>query len=145
MPAVKIGPKHQITIPKEVFEKLHLAVGDWIEAGVEQGRILLIPKQLTPKPPVPRLSKEEQQTLKRAKEKIAKIQAHLSRAKGLNNQEIRVALKVGLIDPDQVWWWHEDWQKGEREAEAAIKLGKLTGPFETAEELIKSLKQTTAQ
>jgi hypothetical protein len=27
MPAVKIGPKHQITIPKEVYDSLHLTEG----------------------------------------------------------------------------------------------------------------------
>ncbi|MBW1716838.1 MAG: AbrB/MazE/SpoVT family DNA-binding domain-containing protein, partial [Deltaproteobacteria bacterium] len=31
MPITKISPKHQITIPKEAFEKLRLEVGDFLE------------------------------------------------------------------------------------------------------------------
>ena len=33
MPAVRIGPKHQVTIPKEVFEALNLDVGDFLDAA----------------------------------------------------------------------------------------------------------------
>jgi AbrB family looped-hinge helix DNA binding protein len=34
----RIGPKHQITIPKDVFDALHLDVGDILEAEVESGK-----------------------------------------------------------------------------------------------------------
>lgn len=138
LPAVKVGPKHQVTIPKEIFERLHLEVGDLVEAGIQGGKIVLTPKQLTDKPPAPRLNKKERQTLTKAKEKIARIQADLVHSKGLNNEEVKAAVKVGLIDPEQSWWWHEDWQKGEREAEMDIDKGRYK-EFDNVEDLIKDL------
>jgi len=44
----------------------------------------------------------------------AKIQWDLLHAKGLTNEEARVAAKAGLNDPEQMYWWTEAWQKGER-------------------------------
>jgi len=49
MPAVKIGPKHQITIPKEVFSSLSLEVGDFLDTRVQDNAIVLIPKKLVAK------------------------------------------------------------------------------------------------
>jgi AbrB family looped-hinge helix DNA binding protein len=49
MPAVKIGPKHQITIPKEVFDSLNLKVGDFMETQMKDNVIVLIPHKLVPK------------------------------------------------------------------------------------------------
>jgi len=31
-----------------------------------------------------------------------------------------------LIDAEQAWFWTEEWQKGEREADADIKSGRVT-------------------
>lgn len=47
--AVRIGPKHQVTIPKEVFDALKLDEGDFLEATAEGGRIILTPLQLAAK------------------------------------------------------------------------------------------------
>lgn len=141
MPAVKIGAKHQVTIPKEVFEKLQLKAGEWVEAVAQDGKLIFIPKQLTDKRPIPRLNKGEQKILSEAKEKIAKINTDALHSVGLNNKEIKGAVKAGLIDPDQAWWWHEDWQKGEREATEAIKKGEVLGPFENAKDAINALKR----
>ena len=138
MHAVKIGAKHQVTIPKEVFEKLHLKVGEWVESIAQDGKIIFIPKQLTDKRPVPRLNKEEQKILAEAKEKIAKINTDTLHSIGLNNKEIKVAIKARLIDPDQAWWWYEDWQKGEREADKDLAKGRYK-QFDNIEDLIKEL------
>lgn len=51
-----------------------------------------------------------------------------------------MAVKLGLLDREQSWWWTEEWQKGEREAEKEIKTKKLSPAFDTAQEAIKSLK-----
>src|SRR3989344_4383064 len=45
-PTVKIGPKHQITIPAEVFKKLQLKEGDFLGARVKDTQIVLKPKRL---------------------------------------------------------------------------------------------------
>ena len=45
-----------------------------------------------------------------------------------------------LIDKDQAWFWTKEWQEGEREADEDIKAGRVAGPFNTIEELLKDLK-----
>lgn len=138
MPVVKIGPKHQVTIPKEIFDQLHLKPGDFLEAITQQGKVVMVPKQLTARAPAPSLSKKEQVDLSQAQEKIKQIQKGILQSQGLTQEEIKVACKVGLIDPDQAWWWAEEWQKGEREAERDIKQGKVK-EFSKVGDLIKDL------
>ena len=65
MPPVRIGPKHQVTIPKEVFEALQLDVGDFLDATARGGHILLTPKRLAAKAPAPSLSPPEQRSASR--------------------------------------------------------------------------------
>ncbi len=140
MPAVRVGPKHQITIPKEVFEALRLEVGDYLDARREGDRIILTPKQLAAKPPAPRLTPAEQRVLARATVKIERIQRDILHARGLTNEEAEVVAKAGLIDPGQKYWWTEEWQKGEREAEADRRTGRLLGPFATVEAFKEGMK-----
>lgn len=143
MAAVRIGPKHQVTIPKEVFETLSLNEGDFLEAAAEGGRIILTPLQLAAKAPAPRLTPAEQRILLRAKGKIERIRRDLLTARGLTEEEGEVAAKAGLIDPGQKYWWTEAWQKGERAAEADRRAGRLLGPFATAEALREGMRRRT--
>lgn len=138
MSVVRIGPKHQVTIPKEVFDQLHLKPGDFLEAISQGGKVVMVPKQLAAKAPAPSLTKKQQEILSQAKEKIEHIQADILHSQGLTVEEAKVASKVGLIDPDQAWWWVEEWQKGEREAEKDIKEGEVKR-FTNVEDLIKDL------
>lgn len=138
---VRIGPKHQVTIPKEVFEALKLDVGDFLDATARGGQIVLTPKHFAAKAPAPSLSPAEQRTLTRAKAKIERIQLDLVRSKGLTTDETQVAARVGLIDSDQRYWWTESWQKGERAAEADRRAGRLMGPFYTVSELKEGMKK----
>lgn len=138
MPLVKIGPKHQITIPIEVFDKLDLEVGDVLEVAAQAGKGIFIPKRLVPKTPAPMLSAKEQKVLALAKKKIAAIQKDLKNSKGLTREEADVAAKVGLINSDQKWWWLESWQEGEREAERDIEAGRVT-VYDSPEAFLKSL------
>lgn len=138
MPLVKIGPKHQVTIPKEVFDKFHLKPGDILEATAEGGKIVMIPRELTAKAPAPSLNKKEQEDLLKAKEKVEQIQKDILHSRGLTNEEIKVACKVGLIDEDQAWWWTEEWQKKEREAEKNIQEEGVE-KFSKVEDLIEDL------
>ena len=133
MPAVRIGPKHQVTIPKKVFEALNLEVGDFLDAAAQGGRIVLAPKQLAAKAPAPRLTPAQQRVLLRAKAKIERIRRDLPTARGLADEELEVAAKAGLIDAAQKYWWTEAWQKGERAAEMDRRAGRLLGPFATVE------------
>ena len=45
----KIGPKHQITIPRAVFEKLHLDEGDYLEVQAKDDQLIMTPKKLITK------------------------------------------------------------------------------------------------
>ncbi len=49
-------------------------------------------------------------------------------------QEVRVQL-------DERWFWTPEWQRKEQEADEAIRLGRITGPFSRAKELITALKR----
>jgi antitoxin MazE len=71
MPAVKIGPKHQITIPKQVFSSLNLEVGDFLDTRVQDNTIVLIPKKLVAKDQEWFWTREWQEGEKEADEAIA--------------------------------------------------------------------------
>ena len=43
------------------------------------------------------------------------------------------------VPKDQEWFWSEEWQKGEREANEDMEAGRITGPFDNVEELIADL------
>lgn len=137
MPAVRIGPKHQVTIPREVFTNLQLKVGDFLEAAAAGGKLVLTPLQVSAKAPAPRLSAAEQRHLARAQAKVEQIQRNLHQAQGLTAAEAKVAAKVGLIAPDQAYWWTEAWQKGEREAD--LEPNAAIGPLATVPELKAAL------
>ena len=139
MATTRIGPKHQVTIPKDVFEKLHLEVGDLLDAAVDKGKLILVPKRLAEKAPAPKLTDIEQKLLRKAQAKIQHIRRDLASAKGLSAEEAEVAAKSGLIARDQRWWWTEKWQEGERAAERDIRT-RRTRAFESAEELLQELR-----
>lgn len=138
MSLVKIRERHQITIPKEVVNKLKVKTGDFMEVEVKEGKMTLVPKRVVPHTPAPKLSEKEQRVLEGAKKKITAIQKDLKNAKGLTREEAAVAAKVGLIDPDQKWWWLEAWQEGEREAQRDIEAGRVT-VYDSPEAFLKSL------
>lgn len=138
MPLVKIGPRHQITIPKQVFDTLELEPGGVLEIVAREGKAVLIPKQVSTKTPAPKLSETEQKLLTSAKQKITAINEDMLNSVGLTREEADVAAKAGLIDPDQKYWWLEDWQKGEREAERDFVEGRFT-EFDGPEAFLNSL------
>ena len=45
-----------------------------------------------------------------------------------------------LIDKSQAWFWTEEWQKGEREADEDIAAGRVK-EFDNVEDLIKDLNR----
>ena len=64
----------------------------------------------------------------------------MTHSKGLSEEEIAVAVKAGMIDRDQAWWWIEEWQKGKRESQKEINEGKLMGPFSTVEQFKSAIE-----
>lgn len=143
MPIIKVRDRHQVTIPKEIAKRLNLNPGDFLEMEVHGGKGILTPRRVVPTAPVPKLSPKEQRLLDATKKKIEKINTDVLNSKGLTPTEADIAAKVGLIDPEQKWFWLEGWQKRHREAERDIKEGRVYGPFATVEEFIADLHKRT--
>lgn len=49
-----------------------------------------------------------------------------------------------LIDKSQAWYWTEEWQKGEREADEDIAAGRVK-TFDNVEDFIKDLNRDRDQ
>src|SRR5438552_4103580 len=134
MSTVRIGPNRQVTIPQDVLEKLEVGVGDSLQANVEEGKLVLTPKS------APVLAPQEEKLLQQARCKIARIRKDLGRSKGLTPAEADIAVRAGLIDSAQRWWWTEAWQSGERQAERDLKAGRVK-VFENVDQLMKDLEK----
>lgn len=92
MARVKLGKRHQVTIPAQTMKRLGLKPGEELEL-VESGKaIVLVPRKDIPK--------------------------------------------------DQRWYYTDEWQKMMQEAFDELEQGKVIGPFNTAEEAIRALKET---
>lgn len=141
MPVARVGPKHQITIPKEVFEAAKLEVGDILYATAENGRVMLTPEHLADEALLARLCAGERQTLRRARKKMKAINEDLLNSKGLTQKEVAVAVKVGLIPKDEAYSWTEEWQKDLRASDRDLRAGRVSPAFDNAEEAIAYLHQ----
>lgn len=72
MATVKIGPKRRITIPWDIFKKLKLEVGDFLEVQILENGIFMIPEKLVRKDQLWFWTKEWQEKEKEADEAIEK-------------------------------------------------------------------------
>jgi AbrB family looped-hinge helix DNA binding protein len=63
MPVSKLGKRRQVVIPKEIFDQLGLQIGDYLEAKVEDGKLVYIPKQLVDRDDL--LTSEDEESLRR--------------------------------------------------------------------------------
>ena len=90
MPRVKIGTRHQVTLPAETLKRLGLDAGEELEVVEHEKMILLVPRKHIPK--------------------------------------------------DQEWYYTDAWQQMMQEAFDDVKAGRVFGPFDTAEEAIRALK-----
>lgn len=48
---------------------------------------------------------------------------------------------IDAITPEQAWFWSAAWQGKEKEAEADIKAGRISGPFHTVKDFMRDLKR----
>lgn len=71
MPTMKIGSKHQVVIPKEIFSALGLRIGDLVEAVKEGSNIVFRPQAIIPKDQAWFWTEEHQKKEKEASEEIA--------------------------------------------------------------------------
>lgn len=71
MPLARIGPKHQITIPDEVFKRLQLKPGDLLEIEVRDSTLVAIPQAVIPRDQAWFWTKEWQEKEREADEDLA--------------------------------------------------------------------------
>lgn len=71
-PLVKVGARHQVTIPKEIVSQIQLAPGEYVAVTLERGRIIVAPKHIVDRDDAWFWSKEWQAKEREADEAIAK-------------------------------------------------------------------------
>jgi len=49
--------------------------------------------------------------------------------------------KIVKVQINEQWFWTPEWQRKEAEAEVAIRVGRLHGPFSDYKKLISALKR----
>jgi len=138
-PLRKVRKFFQISLPARLSKKFGIAEGEYVEMQETKEGILVKPVEVSERLPVIRLNRKEQRLLADAKTKVRQINVDWLGSQGLSKNEARVAAKVGLIDSEQIWWWLESWQTGERAAEKDRKEGK-TKKFENVDDLIDDLR-----
>jgi len=72
MSLVQVREKAQITIPSKIRKALGIKRGDYLEAGVEDNKIVFVPKILIDKAEPVVLSKKGEEMLKEALEDVKK-------------------------------------------------------------------------
>ena len=58
----------------------------------------------------------------------------------VESEELIVLVPRKRIPKDQEWYYTDEWQRMMREAFEDLKAGRMAGPFESAEDLIKELR-----
>ncbi len=128
MPITKISPKHQITIPTEIFRQLE--IDDYLEAKVAGGAIVLIPKKLIPKDQAWFWTKEWQDKEREAEEDIRTERIEGPFKSGRDEALPHEGFSKGLPTPSQ-----RDPKTGGKTARTYLKIGSSVGQgFSPAEQ-----------
>lgn len=48
--------------------------------------------------------------------------------------------KIIMVNPDQLWFWSDEWQAGERRVDEYIRSGNVQ-EFDTMEDFLRSLRE----
>lgn len=56
-------------------------------------------------------------------------------------QEFSLWKKAVRVQLNEKWFWTQEWQKKEAEADEAIQTGKIIGPFSSHKILLSALKR----
>ena len=90
MPIIKVSRNNQITLPRNLRDRLHIKAGEYLEIEEQDGKVILQP--------------------------------------------------VKVVPSSQAYFYTEEWQAGEAEEDKDIAVGNFSGPFDNAEDAVKSLK-----
>jgi len=76
---------------------------------------------------------------RRAAERMDEIRERVGPIDVQTYELVQEGRQGGLIPADQAWFWTEEWQEGERKAEADIKEGRVKR-FHTGDESLGYLR-----
>jgi len=79
---VDLKQKSQVTIPKELVNKLNLSVGDKLDVVEKDGKLIITPVIVIPKSQAWYYSKEWQEQEKKVDQQIAEGKVHEANSKG---------------------------------------------------------------
>ena len=126
---VSITDEGHIPIGPEVLARVYMRAGDEIEIEpVARGVLLIKSRSLA----------QEETRLTQIKQKMARIRQDLATAEWLTLDDLLLAAQYNLIDPEQGYWWSEEWQAGEREVEQEKETGQVAA-FESVDALLADL------
>ena len=126
---VNITGEGHIPLGPEVLARVYMRAGDEVEIELVTRGVLLIKS---------RSLAQEEARLSQVRRKMARIRDNLAAAEGLTLDEILLAAQYNLIDPEQGYWWSEEWQAGEREVEQERETGQVAA-FESVDALLADL------
>ncbi len=106
----KIDREHKIKLPPEFLSRLKIRPGETLHTEMVGDRLILHPMSR-------RKNYPPSSAIIKVQKKMERINLNPLRSKGLTAAEIGVAIKAGLIDKQQAWFWTIGWQKMEREAD----------------------------
>lgn len=101
---------HKVKLPEEFLQRMKINAGVILHIEISGNRLIL-------RPATRRKNYPSASAILKVQKKITQINNKASRAKGLTKAELEVAIKAGLIDKKQAWFWSTAWQKLEREAD----------------------------
>lgn len=78
MTLVRVGTKHQVVIPKDVFSKLGLAAGDYVEVSVRKNEAVIKRKRVVDDFPVTDepIGPKMRASLRRSRKEVAQGKLH---------------------------------------------------------------------
>ena len=126
---VNITREGHIPLGPEVLARVYMRAGDEVEIEPVTRGVLLIKS---------RALAQEEVRLSQVRRKMVRIRHNLAAAEGLTLDEILLAAQYNLIDPEQGYWWSEEWQAGEREVEQERETGQVAA-FESVDALLADL------
>ncbi len=126
---VNITGEGHIPLGPEVLARVYMRAGDEVEIEPVTRGVLLV-KSIT-------LAQEEAR-LAQIRRKMVHIRDNLAAAEGLTLSEVLLAAQYDLIDPEQGYWWSEEWQAGEREVEQERETEQVAA-FESVDALLADL------
>lgn len=100
----------KVKLPAELSKRLKIKAGVILRIEISGNQLIL-------RPATRRKNDPSASAILKVQKKITKINNKNVRAQGLTKAELEVAIKAGLIDKKQAWFWSSSWQKMEREAD----------------------------